>query len=62
MTDAEAKMQFTKVLMSCVETNPVEMVDLLQLKALVVPTKTAPKCLLACGYRKIKTVSMGEEN
>ncbi|XP_072932147.1 uncharacterized protein [Epargyreus clarus] len=56
-TDAEVKAEFTKVIMTCVKDHPVDMADLIKLQNLKMPTKSESKCLLACSYRKIGTLS-----
>lgn len=56
-TDHELKEDFTKIVMGCMKDNPVDLLDLMPLQQLIVPTKKEVKCLLACAYRKLGTVS-----
>ncbi|CAH2090295.1 unnamed protein product [Euphydryas editha] len=51
-TDYELKEDFTKTIMACIKDNPVDLLDLMPLQQLVVPTKKEVKCLLACAYKK----------
>lgn len=57
LTDDDVKKEFIKTVINCNKENPVEMTELLQLQALKVPKKKQTKCLLACAYKKVKTVS-----
>nr|QIJ45750.1 odorant binding protein [Glyphodes pyloalis] len=51
MTEEELKAEFTKHVMKCLKTNPVEMAELTNLQKLIVPQRNDVKCLLACAYK-----------
>lgn len=57
-TDHELKEEFTKIVMACMKDSPVDILDLMPLQQLIVPTKKEVKCLLACAYKKLGTVSI----
>ncbi|CAH0726966.1 unnamed protein product, partial [Brenthis ino] len=43
--------------MACTKDYSVDMKDLLSLQKLIIPTKPEVKCLLACAYKKAKTMN-----
>ncbi|KAJ2951796.1 hypothetical protein O0L34_g13961 [Tuta absoluta] len=57
MTDAEMKMEFTKIVMECMKDHPVDPTELMDLQKLIPPKKKEAKCLLACAYKKEGTMT-----
>ncbi|XP_028178775.1 uncharacterized protein LOC114366189 [Ostrinia furnacalis] len=51
LTEEEIKANFIKLVVQCMKDNPVEMIELVNLKQLIVPNKPEVKCLLACAYK-----------
>ncbi|KAL0828882.1 hypothetical protein ABMA28_003788 [Loxostege sticticalis] len=45
------KVQFFEMVMKCLKDHPVDVSELTNLKALVVPQKSEVKCLIACAHK-----------